>query len=389
MTGDSPGENADTSFEGPRGRPREPVVIVGGGIIGTSVAYHLRDAAEVTLVEKSALGSGTTAASIAQFIEHQDDPLAEEAARRRRSWSFYEPLVDAGTIDFDRIGTLQTASSESELATVRVLATDLEQVGVTAELLEPAAVASYGVNPERIRGGLLLPGDGVLDPAEIVQYFASEAREAGVAVETGTAVTDVRVDDGEVTAVQTTDGTLNAGTVVNAAGPWAPCVDKMVGIETPLRHTHGPILVLRADEDVTIPLTFFEGGYYVREEGDRQVFAGAFTTHFEDAMTLDPDASHAAAAGESFRLDVADLLARHLPSLGPLEVTNSWVGLRTVTPDGYPLVGPTDVDGYVHATGMSGHGVTLAPVVGDLLTELLTTGETPALLRDYLPSRFD
>lgn len=384
MTGDPPGKKEGSSPGEPPGGVREPVVIVGGGIVGASIAYHLRDAAAVTLFEKSALGSGTTAASIAQFIEHQDDPDEDEAARRRRSWFFYDPLVDAGTIDFDRIGTLHTATSEAELATIRALATNLERVGVAAELVAPTAVARYGIDPETIRGGLLLPDDGVLDPAEIVQHFAREARVAGVTIETGTAVTDVQVDEGRVEAVETTDGTVDAGTVVNAAGPWAPCVDRMVDVKTPLRHTYGPILVLHAEEDVTLPLTFFEGGYYVREEGDMQVFAGKFATDYEDATILDPGASHTAATNEAFHLEVADLLTRHLPSLRSLDVTNSWVGLRTVTPDGYPLVGPTDVTGYVHATGMSGHGITLAPVVGDLLAELLTTGETPDLLRDYL-----
>ncbi|WP_129116246.1 NAD(P)/FAD-dependent oxidoreductase [Halegenticoccus tardaugens] len=336
-----------------------------------------------------ALGSGTTAASIAQFIEHQDNPDKEEAARRRRAWSFYDLLVDAGTIHFDRIGTLHTASSEAELATIRVLATNLERVGITAELEAPTAMAHYGINPETIRGGLLLPDDGVFDPAEIVQYFPRGARAAGVTIETRTVVTDVRVVERRVRAVKTINGTVDAGTVVNAAGPWAPRVDRMVSVETPLRHTYGPILVLYAGEDTALPLTFFEGGYYLREEGDMQVFAGKFATDYEDATALDPGASHAAATNEAFHLEVADLLARHLPSLQSLDVMNSWVGLRPVTPDGYPLVGPTDVNGYVHATGMRGHGVTLSPVVGDLLAQLLTIGETPDLLRDYLPSRFD
>jgi sarcosine oxidase subunit beta len=368
---------------------RDPVVVVGGGVIGTSVAYHLREGAAVTLVEQSTLGSGTTAASIAQFIEHQDDPDADEAERRRRSWDCYGPLVDDGTLGFDRIGTLHTASSEAELGTVRAIAEDLDRVGVTATLVAPPEMERYGIDPESVRGGLLLPDDGVLDPTEGVQHFANEARASGVTVETGTEVTGVRVEDGRVTGAETTEGVREAGTVVNAAGPWAPRVDEMVGVSTPLRHTYGPILVLGADREVTLPLTFFEDSYYVREEGDRQLFVGKFATAYEEAEHIDPDRSHAAAAGEAFRLEVADLLATHLPSYGELDVTNSWVGLRTVTPDGRPLVGPTDVEGYVHATGMSGHGVTLAPVVGELLADWWMTGETPGLLADYLPSRFD
>ena len=368
---------------------REPVVIIGGGIVGTSIAYHLRDELAVTLLERSTLGSGTTATSIAQFIEYQDTPSAEEAARRRRSWSFYDRLIADETVGFDRIGTLQTATSDEDFASLEAVATELDRVGVTATIVTPAEMSRYGIDPETVQGGLLLPNDGVLDPTELVQHFASEARASGVTIETGTTVTDVSVDEGRVTGVVTTDGVHEAGTVVNAAGPWAPSIDEMVGLSTPLRHTYGPILVLESAREVTAPLTFFDGGYYVREEGPRQLFAGSFSTDYEAATTIDPDESHAAAAGEQFRLDVADLLAIHMPSYEPLDVTNSWVGLRTVTPDGHPLVGPTAVDGYVHATGMSGHGITLAPVVGELLATRLTTGETPGLIRDLLPTRFD
>lgn len=378
----------DSSGRSP-GPVREPVVVVGGGIVGTSIAYHLRDEVAVTLIEKSTLGSGTTAASIAQFIEYQDAPSAEEAARRRRSWSFYDQLIADGIVGFDRVGTLQAATSDEDLASLESIATDLDRVDVTATVVTPAEMSQYGIDPETVQGGLLLPNDGVLDPTELVQFFAREARASGVTVETGTAVTDVHVEEGQVAGVATTEGTYEAGTVVNAAGPWAPHVDEMVGLSTSIRHTYGPILVLESAAEVTTPLTFFDGGYYVRQEGDRQLFAGSFTTAYEGATRIDPDESHAAAAGEQFRLDVADLLATHMPSYAPLDVTNSWVGVRTVTPDGHPLVGPTGVDGYVHATGMSGHGITLAPVVGELLASRLTTGETPTLMRELLPTRFD
>jgi sarcosine oxidase subunit beta len=366
---------------------RDPVVVVGGGIVGASVAYYLREQ-DVVLVEKSMPGSGTTATSIAQFIRHQDAPTAAEAERRRRSWACYGPLVADETLDFGAIGTLHTASSEDGLARISQLAADLDAVGVTTELLEPDAVAQYGIDPETVLGALSLPDDGVLDPGEIVQHFLTEAHDSGVTVETGTAVTDVVVDDGQVTSVETTQGAIEAEAVVNAAGPWASHIDDMVGVSAPLRHTHGPIVVLGTETNVTLPLTFFEGGYYVREEGDRQLFAGRFATDYDEATTLDPGASHAAAAGEEFCLEIADLLAQHMPSVESLTMANSWVGLRTVTPDGNPLVGPTDIDGYVHATGMSGHGITLAPVVGQLLAEWWRSGECPHLLCDYLPSRF-
>ncbi|MFB6184478.1 MAG: NAD(P)/FAD-dependent oxidoreductase [Haloarculaceae archaeon] len=364
-----------------------PIVVVGGGIVGTSVAYSLRTADRpVYLFEKNALGSGTTGGSIAQFTYHQDDPDEHDHELRRRAWEWLQPRIEDGRFSFEQCGTLHTFESDCERAAVEHIQSGLSAFGAETEWLDAADLARYDLVTDELGGGLLFPTDGVLDPSEIVHYQAERVRETGGRVETGVEVTDVATDDGAVAGVELGDGeTVAADYVVNAAGPWAPLVDGMVGVDVPLRHTGGPIVVLDAGREVRLPLTFFEDGLYFREEGATRLLVGNFATGYDEAERLDPEGVRTPA--ESFRLDVADAVGRYLPSSGDVTVVNEWFDLRTVTPDSRPIVDETRVDGYVVATGMSGYGVTASAAVGDLVADLVA-GRESALLDAFSLDRF-
>lgn len=362
-----------------------PIVIVGGGVIGTSVAYALRDAdRDVVLFEQDSLGAGTTSDSIAMATQHQEPPDPTETRLRRRAWGFFEPLVDDGTLSYEEIGTLHTASTDAGLAELQELAVAFDDQGVRVELLDAGALDRFGLSPDAVRGALHLPEEGYLDPTELLQFFV---RQSSARVETDTAVTDVHLEGGEVAAVRTTAGRVAASAVVNAAGPWAARLNDAVGVSLPMKHTYGPIVVLQADADVDLPLTMFEDGYYVRAEGANQAFAGRFAVSYEDAQSLDPDATHS--VPQEFYLEVGDRLSEAVPALGDADVVADWMGLRTVTPDGRPYVGETAVPGFYVACGMSGLGITRAPVVGEVLAATLTddTSDVERFLGHMSPSR--
>ena len=364
----------------------DPIVIVGGGIVGTSLAYHLREAEPpVVLLEKGALGSGTTGDSIAQFCFHQSHPDPVEHSLRMLSWEEYGPLIDQGRLSYGHVGTLQLARTAEAMAEVAAVGETLGDYGIDVDVLDAAGTAAHGIDPDAVAGGLFVPADGYLDPSEIVQYYVEEATAAGVEIRTGVEVTDVRTEGGNVTGVATTDGDIDAGFVVNAAGPWAPRVNEMVDVSLPLRHTLGPILVLQNEAERTLPFTFFEDGVYFRGEGATQAFAGSFATDYADATERDPDAHHS--VDQAFRLQVADRIEEAVPALADAEVTGDWVGVRTVTPDGRPFVGETRVGGYYVAVGMSGYGVTRAPAVALLLAEHLMAGNRPTHMQYMSPRR--
>lgn len=368
----------------------DPVVVVGGGIVGASVAYHLTEASvPVTLYERGALGGGTTADSVAMFVWKQTAPDETAHRLRERSWETYDRLVGEETIDFSRIGGLYLAGSESRLSVLRAAADTLGTFGVRTRLLEPAELEPFGVTPDDLVGALSVPDEGYLDPTEVIQFFVGEARAAGARVETGAAVTDVLVDgsdEGGVVGVEVEGERVPASAVVNAAGPWAPTVDAMAGVTLPLRHNLGPILVLNHDADRTLPFVEFEDGHYVRGEGRTQVFAGRYGVEYEAADRQDPDTAHS--VDEAFSLSVADRLERYIPRLAGASLVNDWVGVRTITPDGRPFVGATKLDGYHVATGMSGLGVTLAPAVGQHLASVVAeNGDPDPAFGEYLSPR--
>lgn len=362
------------------------IVIVGGGIIGTSIAFHLRDADRpVQLLEKDMLGAGATAKSAAMFTQHHVNPDPADIEFRKRSWEWYRERIRDGAFTFDRIGTLDLARSEAHFERLRNAADVLAAADVDVELVDGETIESFGITADALRGGLHLPADGVLDPAEIVQYFADEARAGGVAIETDVEVTDIATADGDVEAVITDDGTIEADLVINAAGPWAPVLNEFAGISTPIRHSLGPIVVLESRREVSLPFTFFEEGLYLREEGDFQLFAGVHN-RYEEGTRLDP--AHARTVDEELYLEIADVAEKYLPQHADLEVSNEWVGLRTLTPDDRPLVGETGIGGFYLATGMGGYGVTLAPTIGEIVAGDVLDGATTSHQAGLSPERF-
>ena len=363
------------------------VAIIGGGIVGTSIAYNLRDAdLDVTIFEKGELGAGTTAKSAAMLTHHQEAPDRDAYEFREHAWEWYDEQIDAGRLEFDRIGTLHLAKSDAEYETIREMQQSFASFGLELEILSPDEIAGHGIEPDGLRGGLWFPDDGVLDPGGIVQFFAGNARRAGVEIETNVEVTDVATAEGAVTGVETDDGFHAADVVVNAAGPWAPRVNDFLGVEAPLRHTEGPILVLKGETDVSLPFVFFEEGVYFREEGHSQVFAGKLATDYGESAAVDPD--YALSIDESMYDLVGTTAGAYLERLLDFDVINEWNGLRTVTPDGRCIVDETEIDGYVLACGMSGYGVTVAPAVGEFTAEWLTSGRKPEPLESLALDRF-
>lgn len=364
------------------------VVIIGGGIIGTSIAYWLRSTAyDVHLYEKEMIGAGTTAKSAAMLTHHQETPNRETYEFREHAWKWYDEKIASDEFRFDQIGTLHLAKSKSELETIKEMQQSFASFGLALDILSPDEIADYNIRSDDLLGGLWFPDDGVLDPGEIVQFFAEHAREEGVQIETGVEVTDVTTTDGAVTGVETSEGFQQADVIINAAGPWAPQVNELLGINVPIRHTQGPILVLQADKPVSLPFTFFEEGVYIREESTSQSFAGKLATEYEKSQTVDPDHKHS--IDESMYLQVAEVAETYLSEYPAFDIVNKWNGIRTVTPDGRAVVDETDVSGYLLACGMSGYGVTIAPAIGKFVSEWLSTGRKPEPLESLALKRFE
>lgn len=374
------------------------IVIVGGGITGVTLAYRLADLGhEVTLLERHGIGAGTTGKSIGCFVSY----LAGSKGYRplvEGTWERYEPLINAGELDYHRNGFIKLATSGWYAERLREEAKSVERRGIPVERLDPGELERFKVAPDAApQGALYYPGIGRLDPGKLVAHFADTARSSGADLILKTEVTHIETESGSVTGVQTSMGHLDADVVINAAGPWALRLNEMVGVEIPLRHTLAPILTLEMDRAIDLPTVMCEDGLYLTGERSRTVLAG-HTPHesadesvWEVATFEDPDQINRVgrgAAGEAHRLRVAEQAERIVPPLAGATVANEWCGLRCMTPDEMPVAGHTSVDGYLVATGMSGVGITVAPMVSEAVITAIETGSLPSRLEHLSQDRF-
>lgn len=374
------------------------IAIIGGGIAGTALAYQLRDSDyDVRLFEKEALGAGTTGKSIACFAWHLNyEGLDHDIASR--SWDIYQSLIADGELSYHENGFMKLAETESFFNQLRESVKELQDAGVPAKVLDESEITEHNVSPEAASAGATFyPSIGRLDPGEIVSYFAEMAREGGVDIETGVTVTDVITDDGAVTGLETSDGTLDADMVVNAAGPWARVLNEKAGVSVPLKHTMAPISVLESDEKFELPTVILESGVYFTGERSAKTLVGNAPHEsgdeglWETALELDsPGREQGMGVGsvrESHRNLIAETAPRAIPKLAGAEVSNEWRGLRCVTPDHRPFVGPTELEGFYALTGMSGEGITLSPACAEILAKHLITDETTDVLEYLSPQR--
>ncbi|MFC4544654.1 NAD(P)/FAD-dependent oxidoreductase [Halosolutus amylolyticus] len=365
------------------------VVIVGGGIVGTAIASRLGETDhDVTLFERADIGRETTAASAGIVMRAAVEPEPFDLRLRSRARSGYRDLLDSSSLDPEGLGVLYVAETPTFADRLAGSATALREYGVDASFVEATELAEYGIEPARFAGALYTPADTVFDePGAIATAFADRARRNGVDVRTGVAVTNVETTEGAVSGVVTDEGRVEADRVVNATGPWAPRLNEAVGVSLPLCHTKGPMVELEAAEPIDGPVTIFESNRYVRPgvgtDGTR-AWIGEFLTTYVDGQQYDPDTL---SVPDEFVASATEL-ATDVPALADATVVDSWIGLRTVTPDGRPIVGETSVDGFVVACGMTGHGITLAPAVADVVGEAID-GEPDPDIRDRLsPDRF-
>ncbi|MFB6160225.1 MAG: NAD(P)/FAD-dependent oxidoreductase [Haloferacaceae archaeon] len=355
------------------------VVVVGGGIVGMASAYYLRErGAEVTVVEKSEIGSGASRRGSGGIRAQFETPVSIDLSlRSMEAWEAFgsEFGVDVG---YRRPGYLLLAREEATAAVFRRNVATQNERGVPAEVISPAAAAERcpAIDPDRYVAAAYSPTDGyALAPERAVDGFAAAAREAGVSVRTGVEVTDVVGGDGDrVTGVETTAGRERADYVVNAAGAWGERVAAMAGVDVPITPRRRRVAVVEPSRPVREgdPMTFDYGrSLYMRPARDGGVLlAGGFRG---DDDAADPDGYDEGVADEWVRAaldrgaEFADYFEPGLP------VERRWAGLYAVTPDYHPVI-EESVPGFVNAVGFSGHGFMQAPAAGELVAEIAVDG---------------
>src|SRR5947209_3023711 len=373
---------------------RARAVVIGGGITGASVAYHLARAGlrDTVLLEKAELTSGSTCHAAGLVTQFNPSPTMMRF--RKYSIDLYRQLGI-----FDQVGSLRFASSREQLMELQRGTSRARAIGLDVELVSATQAAQLmpAISRDSLFGAVWVPGDGSLDPHTATFALAKAARELGVTVLTGTRVTGLELSRrGAVQAVQTERGRIEAEVVVVACGIWAPQVAAMAGafvVSTPVDHQHA---ALRAVEGAELPrdMPCFrdpDNLVYGKAEAGGMVLGG---------YELDPNARWIdgvpwAHAGTSVPPDLRRFepllkgAARRFPFMSEAGIVKLVCHPDAMTPDANPLLGPVPgVRGLFMAAGLSLNGFGGAGGIGKSVTELITAGESELDLYAYRPWRF-
>lgn len=369
------------------------VAVIGGGAVGASTLFHLADRHDATgvLFEKSQLGAGSTSKA-AGGVRNTFTSTANIAIGNRAIEYFRNFEDNVGEpLEFRQNGYMYLFHSEEAADRWRDRGDLFRRHDVEAELLSPSEAADEfpPLDADAIRGALFGPECGHVDPHTLTQGFATAAVDRGATVHTGTAVTDILVEGGAVTAVESEAGTHEVDAVVNAAGPWAPRIGEMVGVDVPIDLLIRRIMVTSPLPDAAGPLVIDpERSCYFSAERDGWLLVCDTGEDIHDVD--DPDAASDRQIGYDYYLAATETVSELVPGLTDLSVRNGWSGLQSHTPDGQAIIGQTGVDGFYLACGFSGHGVQQSPCVGAAMADLIATGRTDWLdTEPFSPGRFD
>jgi sarcosine oxidase, subunit beta len=361
-------------------------VVVGGGVIGCSVAYHLaRGGLRVVLCERETLGSQSTG-KCAGGVRQQFSSEVNVRMQRLSVDAFLRFQEEVGSpLDFHQIGYLFLLSAEEDVDSFRRQLEMWHRVGLSeARWVTPeeARELSPAISQDGILGGTFCPSDGIVSPSDATLGYASAARRLGATVLEGCDVRAIDTDGGRVRHVETGAGTVATPLVFDCAGAWSAQVAAMAGVDLPVvpypRHvfvTERTPLVSR-DNPMTID---FGSTLYFHPEGDGVLFGMG---------ERDEVPTFATEVDWGFLEKVEQVVTRRVPALLDAGIRTAWVGLYESTPDHQPFLGPVDrLPGLWCACGFSGHGFQMAPAVGRLLAQLLLEERSDIDISQFSPQR--
>jgi sarcosine oxidase subunit beta len=371
------------------------VVVIGAGVMGASVAWHLaaRGCRDVLVLDRApALGQGSTGRATGGFRAQFATPVNIRLSLLSREKLLRFPDEIGADSGYRPYGYLFLADDEAQIAALRSIQPLQRELGVPVEEIGPedALRLNPAVSPAGLLGGTFCPIDGFIRPLNILNGYVEAARRLGVRFEFGAEVTGFAVAKrlpGRITHVETTAGPIAARYVVNAAGAWAGGLGRLAGIEipiTPLRRQVAPTVPTSVLPE-EMPMTIFLGdGFHLRVRDGRVLLLWpqppANADPFDDRFD------------ESWLQGLLERTHARIPCLRdvPVDREGCWAGLYEMSPDQHAILGlAPKLDNLWLINGSSGHGVMHSPALGQLVAEMILDGEAKAIDVNVLrPSRF-
>ncbi|HEX5166197.1 MAG TPA: FAD-binding oxidoreductase [Thermomicrobiales bacterium] len=364
------------------------VVIIGAGIMGCSIAWHLaeRGVTDVVVLERDAIGRGATADAAGgirlQFSTETNIRLSQISLDY---WEHFEERFDAA-INFRQQGYLFLLTDESEAETFRTNLALQQSLGVPARWVTPAEIAE--LNPavllDDVIGGTFCPKDGWADTSTSTMGFAQAARRLGVKIFEETPVTGIDIEGGRISGVRSGDARIAAPLVICCAGPQTNAVGQLAGLDIPILPYRRMSFITEPFDAIppTVPMTIeFTRSLYFHPESHGFLFG---------MSNKDEPTSDNKAVDEDWMAATVEALIERAPVFEDASVLRGWAGFYEVTPDDNPLLGRVpDLDGFIVAAGFSGHGFMQGPAIGLAIAELVIDGQTKTVdLSAFRPSRF-
>ena len=366
------------------------IVIIGGGIFGTSVAYHLAKAGctDVILLEKGELTSGTTFHSVGLVSQFRTSPALMKVMNY--TIKLYNELAkgEGGpSLGWQTVGSLRLASSRDRLRALQREVSRANAIGLTADIISPREVLDIfpQLSEDNLYGAVYVPDDGHIDPSGITYEFARQARNMGVQIFTNIRVTGIELSPArEVSKVITDHGDIKTECIVNAAGQWAPRIGEMVGVHIPIVSMMNQYLTTKPIPGNELPTSTPvirdpDNLFYCREDVG-SFLIGGFETNPKpwsvDGVPWDFSQQLLPSEWELFE-GIMEGAMRRIPILKEAEAIELINGPDAFTPDGYYALGPVPgLKGFYVAAGGSDNGIAGGGGVGRLLSEWILEGET-------------
>jgi len=356
---------------------RADVVVIGGGVIGLSAAYHLAASGvrDVVLVEKDEFGSGSTCKAAGGVRAQFSDAVNIELGLRslRTFETFREEFGQE--IDLHQVGYLFLLDRPEHVELFEKSVSLQNELGVPSRMIEVAEAKRLSplIDAEGLLAAAYSPTDGHCTPESVVLGYATAARRAGARLLRGTTVEGIEHDGQTIGAVHTTRGTIRTEVVVCAAGAWSGAIGRMAGVDLPVEPLRRQVLITEPIDglDPRTPFTIdFGTSFYFHGEG-RGLLLGMSDPEETPGIKLQRDDAWLPRLGAA--------IERRAPAIAEVGIASGWAGLYEETPDHNAVIGEADqVSRFLYATGFSGHGFLMGPAVGEVVRDLYH-GHTPVV----------
>ncbi|ACS89701.1 MAG TPA: FAD-binding oxidoreductase [Thermococcaceae archaeon] len=366
---------------------KSDIVIIGGGIVGISLAHELAKRGEdVTVLEKRFIGSGSTFRCGTGIRQQFNDEANVQVMKR--SVELWKKYSEEYGFPFEQTGYLFLLYSEEEVKQFRENISIQNRFGVPTRLITPEEAKEIVplLDTSEIIAASWNPTDGKADPFHATTAFALHAQEMSAKILEYTEAKDIIIVDNEIKAIKTNNGIIKTGIVINATNAWSKLINAMVKlpIRIPIEpYRHQAIITQPIKKNAINPMviSFKYKDSYLTQTDHGGVIGGI---GYEVGPTYDLTPAY------GFLREVTTYLSKIIPALRELLILRTWAGYYAKTPDSNPAIGKIEeISDYYIAAGFSGHGFMMGPAVGEMMADLITKGKTSLPVEWYDPYRFE